>query len=374
METIHVQFDELSELMAPVQLSTGPAPTFLTPGQISSGLVPHPVLASPYVPPTNKELEILFQPMFDEYLDPPRVERPVPSATAVQVLVISAGSPSSTTIDQDAPSINNPFAPTNNDPFVNVFTLEPSSKVSSSGNICSAESSHVTQPHHHLKKWSKDHPLENVICNPSRPVSTRKQLTTDALWCLYNFVLSKVEPKNFKSAIDQDFWFQAMQDEIHEFDRLQVWELVPRPDCVMIIALKWIYKVKLDEYDDVLKNKARLVAKGYQQEEGIDFEESFALVARIEAIRIFIANAANKNMTIYQMDVKTTFLNGELKEEVYVSQPEGFIDPDHLTHVYRLKKALYGLKQAPRVWYDTLSRFILDNNFSKGVVDLTLFT
>ncbi|GJY13740.1 retrovirus-related pol polyprotein from transposon TNT 1-94 [Tanacetum coccineum] len=113
----------------------------------------------------------------------------------------------------------------------------------------------------------------------------------------------------------------------------------------MIIALKWIYKVKLDEYGDVLKNKPRLVAKGYRQEEGIDFEESFAPIARIEAIRIFITNAASKNMTIYQMDVKTTFLNGELKEEVHVSQPEGFVDPNHPTHVYRLKKALYGLKQ-----------------------------
>nr|GFA33188.1 retrovirus-related Pol polyprotein from transposon TNT 1-94 [Tanacetum cinerariifolium] len=119
----------------------------------------------------------------------------------------------------------------------------------------------------------------------------------------------------------------------------------------MIIALKWIYKVKLDEYGDVLKNKARLVAKGYRQEEGIDFEESFAPVAHIEAIRIFIANAASKNMTIYQMDVKTAFLNGELKEEVYVSQLECFVDLDHPTHVYRLKKALYGLNQAPRAWY-----------------------
>nr|GFC45396.1 retrovirus-related Pol polyprotein from transposon TNT 1-94 [Tanacetum cinerariifolium] len=133
-----------------------------------------------------------------------------------------------------------------------------------------------------------------------------------------------------------------MQDEIHEFDRLQVWELVPQPDCVMIIMLKWIYKVKLDEYGDVLKNKAWLVAKGYRQEEGIDFEESFAPVAHIEAIHIFIANAASRNMIVYQMDVKTAFLNGELKEEVYVSQPEGFVDPDHPTHVYRLKKALYG--------------------------------
>ncbi|GKB30588.1 retrovirus-related pol polyprotein from transposon TNT 1-94 [Tanacetum coccineum] len=137
---------------------------------------------------------------------------------------------------------------------------------------------------------------------------------------------------------------------------------------------KWIYKVKLDEYGDVLKNKARLVAKGYRQEEGINFEESFAPVARIEAIRIFIANASSKNTTIYQMDVNTSFFNGELKEEVYVSPPEGFIDPDHPTHVYRLKKALYGLKQAPRAWYDTLSRFLLDNKFSKGAVDPTLST
>ncbi|GKD77866.1 retrovirus-related pol polyprotein from transposon TNT 1-94 [Tanacetum coccineum] len=121
-------------------------------------------------------------------------------------------------------------------------------------------------------------------------------------------------------------------------------ELVPPPDCAMIIALKWIYKVKLDEYGDVLKNKARLVAKGYRQEEGLDFEESFAPVTKLEAIRIFLANAANKNMTIYQMDVKTAFLNGELKEVVYVSQPEGFVDPDCPHHVYRLKKALYGLK------------------------------
>ncbi|GJU31848.1 retrovirus-related pol polyprotein from transposon TNT 1-94 [Tanacetum coccineum] len=172
-----------------------------------------------------------------------------------------------------------------------------------------------------------------------------------------------------------------MQDEVHEFDRLQVWELVLRPKCVMIIALKWIYKVKLDEYGDVLKNKARLVAKGYRQEEGIDFEESFAPVARIEAIRIFIANAASKNMTIYQMDVKTAFLNGELKEEVYVSQPESFVDPDHPTHVYRLKKALYGLKHAPWMWMDScdlvdtpmVDRLKLDEDPLGILVDQTRF-
>ncbi|GJY98987.1 retrovirus-related pol polyprotein from transposon TNT 1-94 [Tanacetum coccineum] len=175
-------------------------------------------------------------------------------------------------------------------------------------------------------------------------------------------------------AVTEDSWFEAMQNEIHEFDRLEVWVLAPKPKGVMIIALKWIYKVKLDEYGDVLKNKARLVAKGYRQEEGIDFEESFAPVARIEAIRLFIANAATKNMIIYQMDVKTGFLNGDLQEEVFVSQPEGFEDPNNPTHVYRLKKALYGLKQAPRAWYDTLSKFLMANNFFKGAVDPTLFT
>ncbi|GKD86771.1 retrovirus-related pol polyprotein from transposon TNT 1-94 [Tanacetum coccineum] len=130
----------------------------------------------------------------------------------------------------------------------------------------------------------------------------------------------------------------------------------------------------MDEFGGVLKNKARLVAQGFRKEEGIDFKESFAPVARIKAIRIFVANAAHKNMTIYQMDVKTGFLNGELKEEVYFSQPEGFIDQDNPSHVYKLKKALYILKQVPRAWYDMVSSFLLSKNFSKGVVYPTLFT
>ncbi|GJY81267.1 retrovirus-related pol polyprotein from transposon TNT 1-94 [Tanacetum coccineum] len=121
-------------------------------------------------------------------------------------------------------------------------------------------------------------------------------------------------------------------------------------DKVLLIKLKWIHKVKIDDFGGVLKNKARLVAQGFRQEEGIDFEESFAPVARTEAIRIFVANVSHKNMRIYQMDVKMAFLNGELKEEVYVSQPEGFIDQDNPSHVYKLKKALYGIKQAPRAW------------------------
>ncbi|GJS78379.1 retrovirus-related pol polyprotein from transposon TNT 1-94 [Tanacetum coccineum] len=295
------------------------------------GLVPNPIPTTPYVPPTDKDLEILFQLMFDEYLEPPSVERLVPPAPAIQVPVISAGTPSSTTIDQDAPSTSHSSSSSVVQPHISHQGVTAGPTI---------EDNPFAQADNDIPL---DHPLENVI----------------------------VEPKNVKTAKDKACWFEAMQEEIHEFDRLQVWELVPKPECVMIIALKWIYKVKLDEYGDVLKNKAWLVAKGYHQKEGIDFKEPFAPVAQIEAIRIFIANAANKNMIIYQMDVKTAFLNGELKEEVYVSQPKGFVDLDHPTHVYRLKKAFYGLKQAPRAWYNTLSRFLLDNKISKGVVDPT---
>nr|GFD19103.1 retrovirus-related Pol polyprotein from transposon TNT 1-94 [Tanacetum cinerariifolium] len=141
----------------------------------------------------------------------------------------------------------------------------------------------------------------------------------------------------------------------------------------MVITLKRIYKVKLDEMGGILKNKARLVARGYHQEEGIDFEESFAPVARLEAIHIFLAYAAHKNMVVYQMDLKTAFFNGNLREEVYVSQPDGFMDQDNPNHVYKLKKALYRLKQAPRAWYDMLSSFLISQDFSKVSVDPTLF-
>nr|GEZ74046.1 retrovirus-related Pol polyprotein from transposon TNT 1-94 [Tanacetum cinerariifolium] len=233
--------------------------------------------------------------MFDEYLEPPRVERSVSPTPAVQAPVNLTGTPSSTTIDQDTPSPHisssssalqshslhqgaaakstfmkdNPVAPVDNNTFINVFAPEPSFDASSSGDVSSTESTYVSQTIHHLSSVG---------------------------------------------------------------------------------------------------------GQGYRQEEGIDFEESFAPVVRIDTIRIFIVNTASKNMTIYQMDVKTAFLNGELKEKVHVSQPKGFVDPDHPTHVYRLKNAMYGLKQAPRAWYDTLSQFLLVNKFSKGAVDPTLFT
>ncbi|GJR32785.1 retrovirus-related pol polyprotein from transposon TNT 1-94 [Tanacetum coccineum] len=175
----------------------------------------------------------------------------------------------------------------------------------------------IHTPFELLGRWTKDHPIENVIEDPSRSISTRKQLETDAMWCYFDAFLTLIEPKNFKQVMTEPSWIDAMQEEIHEFERLQVWELVLCPDKVMLIKLNGFIR----------------------QEDGIDFEESFSPVARIEAIRIFIANAANKNMTIFQMDVKTAFLNGELKEEVHVSQPEGFVDQDNPSHVYKLKKA-----------------------------------
>nr|GFB86108.1 retrovirus-related Pol polyprotein from transposon TNT 1-94 [Tanacetum cinerariifolium] len=141
----------------------------------------------------------------------------------------------------------------------------------------------------------------------------------------------------------------------------------------MVITLKWIYKVKLDELGGILKNKARLVTRGYRREEGIDFEDSFAPVARLEALRIFLTYASHKNMVVYQMDVKTVFLHGNLREEFYVSQPDGFVDQDNPNHVYKIKKDLYGLKQDPHTWYDMLSSFLISQDFSKGSVDPTLF-
>nr|GFC64491.1 hypothetical protein [Tanacetum cinerariifolium] len=167
---------------------------------------------------------------------------------------------------------------------------------------------------HHNNKWTKDHPLNNIIGQLSRPVSTWLQLHEYALFFYYDAFLTSIEPKTYKEALTQACWIEAMQEELNEFERFEVWELVPRPD----------------------------------KEEGIDFEDSFAPVARLEAIQLFLAYAAHKNMVVYQMDVKTAFLNGNLREEVYVSQPNGFVDPDNPNHVYKLKKALYELKQAPR--------------------------
>ncbi|GJU74745.1 ribonuclease H-like domain-containing protein [Tanacetum coccineum] len=177
--------------------------------------------------------------------------------------------------------------------------------------------------------------------------------------CMFALTVSTTEPKTIKEAMADSACIEAIQEELYQFDRLQVWELVDKPFGKTVIKLKWLWKNKKDEDQTVIRNKARLVAKGYAQEEGIDFEESFAPVARLEAVWIFVAYVAHKSFPIYQMDVKTAFLNGSLKEEVYVAQPDGFVDPNHPEKLYHLRKALYGLKQAPRAWslmYLTSSR------------------
>nr|GEW41877.1 retrovirus-related Pol polyprotein from transposon TNT 1-94 [Tanacetum cinerariifolium] len=174
-----------------------------------------------------------------------------------------------------------------------------------------------------------------------------------------------IEPANMAEALRDDDWVSAMQEELDQFARLKVWRLVPRPEGKTIIKTKWIFKNTKDESSLVIRNKARLVEVGYSQQEGIDYDETFAPVARIEAIHLFLVYVAHKDFTIFQMDIKTTFLNGILKEEVYVGQPLGFVSKQYPDHVYALDKALYGLKQAPRTWYTVLSKFLIDNGFQK---------
>nr|GEV57720.1 retrovirus-related Pol polyprotein from transposon TNT 1-94 [Tanacetum cinerariifolium] len=181
------------------------------------------------------------------------------------------------------------------------------------------------------------------------------------------------EPANVAEALRDDDWVSAMQDELDQFARLKVWRLVPRPEGNTNIKTKWIFKNKKDESSLIIRNKARLVAARYSQQEGTDYDETFAPVVRIKVIRLFLAYAAHKDFTVFQMDVKTSFLNGILKEEVYVGQPPGFLSKQYPDHVYTLDKALYGLKQAPRVWYDVLLQFLIESSFKKGSIDTTLF-
>ncbi|GJT77900.1 retrovirus-related pol polyprotein from transposon TNT 1-94 [Tanacetum coccineum] len=198
-------------------------------------------------------------------------------------------------------------------------------------------------------KFIKDHLCSSCELGKAKR-KTRRQLETDGEMCMFALTMSRTEPKNIKETMADSAWIESMQEELHQFDQLDVWELVDRPLCKNVINLKWLWKNKCDEENTIIPNKYRLVAKGYAQKEGIDFEESFA-----------------------PMDVKTTFLYGPLNEEVYVNQPNGFVDPYHPDQVYRLNKALYGLKQVPRAWYDELSNFLVSKRLSKGSIDPTLF-
>nr|GFA91643.1 integrase, catalytic region, zinc finger, CCHC-type, peptidase aspartic, catalytic [Tanacetum cinerariifolium] len=330
MESIHVNFDELPQL-ASDHNSSDPAPEYRT------------------VKMSN-ELDLLFSPMFDELLngssnavskssavsatDAPNQRQqyttPLNNHTtpeqSCQVQSHESTVISSENINQAETHAENDQVA--NDEFINIFsTLVQDQGETSSRHVDSSNMHTFYQRYPFEHRWTKDHPLEQVIGNPSQSVRTRRQLESDVEMCMF-----------------------ALTEELHQFDRLDVWKLVDTPLCTNVINLKWLWKNKRHEENTVIRNKSHLVAKGYAQKEGVNFEESFAPVARLEAVRLFIAYAAHKYFTIYQIDVKTAFLYGPLKEEVYVNQPDGFVDPYHPDKVYRLKKALYGLKQAPRAW------------------------
>nr|GEV38643.1 Gag-Pol polyprotein [Tanacetum cinerariifolium] len=309
VETIHVNFDELPQ-MASDHVSSDPVPqcqrTTLKHDSLSLG--PQCQANVPQADRTEttlNELDLLFSPMFAELLNG-------------SSQVVSKSSAESTA-----------DAPNHHDEFINIF------------------------------------------CTPvqDRGETSSRYLESDGEICMFALTVSQTELKNIKEAMADSAWIKSMQEELYQFDRLDVWELVNKPLCKNVINMNWLWKNKRDEKNTVIRNKSRLVAKGYAQKEGVDFEESFAPVAQLEAVRLLIAYAAHKSFTVYQIDVKTAFLYGPLKEEVYVNQPDGFVDPYHPDKVYRLKKALYGLKQAPKGWYDELSNFLVSkSNFEMSMM------
>ncbi|KAJ9551954.1 LOW QUALITY PROTEIN: hypothetical protein OSB04_015999 [Centaurea solstitialis] len=341
-ETIHVKFDESG-------------PTFPHPNDNSEinqwadsfFQVPEPPIADP----SPQDLPDGFE------------ENPLPPTDSATPPLINA-----TPITQIIPS--EPDQPTNSEDFSQTTVSEPNpTNLLPDPSIYEASTSgQVYQPP--ALRWTKDHPIDQVLGNPSSGIKTRRQ---SGNVCLYVNFISENEPKEIDDALRDPAWVSAMQEELAEFIRNNVWLLVPRPRKRTIIGSKWIFRNKLDEIGTIIRNKARLVAQGYRQEEGIDYDETFAPVARLEAIRLFLAFAAHMNFKVYQMDIKNAFLNGKLNEEVYVAQPPGFVDPKFPDHVYKLNKALYGLKQAPRAWYDTLSTFLLSKGFVRGKIDSTLF-
>nr|GEW59929.1 retrovirus-related Pol polyprotein from transposon TNT 1-94 [Tanacetum cinerariifolium] len=318
VESIHIRFDKFKEV-SETSIANN-----------TSGLIPQRQKASDYdnpdpVPqrqdvsssadthvPSQQELDLLFGSLYDEFFNAGSNPQDKQPSTNIQ----STSVPSTPTYVH-AEENNNDQAEEGeqlqDDEFTNPFCTPVQEIVESSSHNIGNINVHTFKCLEY--RWTKDQPLEQVHGNPSSPVQTRRQLTIDPEMCMY---------------------------------ALTVWEVVDKPFGKTVIKLKWLWKNKKDEDQTIIRNQARLVAKGYAQEEGIDFEESFAPVARLEAFRIFIAYAAHKSFPIYQMDVKTEFLNGPLKEEVYVAQPDGFVDTDHPEKVYRLRKALYGLKQAPR--------------------------
>nr|GEZ58309.1 hypothetical protein [Tanacetum cinerariifolium] len=324
VESIHVNFDELPQ-MASDHTSSGPVPPCQSMALEHDSLSPDTqcqenVTQADKMVTTSNELDLLFSLMFAELLH--GSSQVVSKSSAVT----SADAPNQQMIVENAQ--------VENDEFINIFCTPIQDRGETSSRYVDSSNMHTFYQHRPSEhRWMKDHPLEQVIGNPSQPVRTRRQLESDGEICMFALTVSQTKSKNIKEAIADSAWIESMQEELHQFDLLD----------------------------------------GYAQKEGVDFKESFAPVARLEVVRLFIAYAACKSFTVYHMDVKTTFLYGPLKEEVYVNQPDGFVDPYHPNKVYRLKKALYGLKQAPRAWYDELSNFLVSKGFSKGSINPTLF-
>ncbi|GJY28291.1 retrovirus-related pol polyprotein from transposon TNT 1-94, partial [Tanacetum coccineum] len=383
-----IDFDELTA-MASEYSSSGPALHEMTFATISSGLVPNPP-SIPFIPPSRNDWDLLFQPLFDELLNPPSsVDRPAPEdiASISEVVALepaaSTGSPSLTTVDQDAPSpSNSQTTPETQSPVIPNDVEEDNHdldkhllfEASSSSDVIPTVVHTATPNSEHITKWTKDHPLDNIIGKLERLVPTRLQLHEQALFYYYDAFLTSVEPKNHKDALTQACWIEAMQEELNEFERLEVWELVPYPDKVMIITLKRFYKVKLDELGGILKNKARLVARGYRQEEGINFEESFAPVARLDAIQIFLAYAAHMNMIVYQMDVKTAFCAKKFMSAnpmgLQISQsPKGIFINQSKYALESLKK--YGMESSDHVDTPMVEKSKLDEDTQRKAVNPT---
>ncbi|GJR29864.1 retrovirus-related pol polyprotein from transposon TNT 1-94 [Tanacetum coccineum] len=351
VETIHVNFDELPQMASDLSF-------------VSKSSAVH----AADNPDKRQQHNTTHTSTTTDVADPPPLNIHSTHQTPTQVQTVTAPE----NINQAETNTEN--AQFDDDEFINIFSTPVQEQGETSSRHVDSSNMHIFYQHHpSAQRWTKDHPLEQVIGNPSQSVRTRRQLETDGEMCMFALTVSRTEPKNIKEAMADSAWIESMQEELHQFDRLHVWELVDIPLCKNVINLKWLWKNKRDEENTVIRNKSRLVAKGYAQKEGIDFEESFAPVAQLEAVRLFIAYATHKSFTVYQMDVKTAFLYGPLKEEVYVNQPDGFVDPYHPDKVYRLKKALYGLKQAPRAWYDELSNFLVSKGFVKGSIDPTLF-
>jgi FtsZ-interacting cell division protein YlmF len=234
------------------------------------------------------------------------------------------------------------------------------------------DSNQQTTSNSSSKITQKNHPASQIIGEKDKGVQTRRNLIKNTEQSHIAFI-SMLEPKNFNEASKDEHWVKAMNDKLDQIEKNNTWEMVHRLEGKNIIGSKWIFKNKLNEQGQVVRNKARLVCKGYAQIEGLDFDETFVHVARLEAIRIFLAYACHKRFKVYQMDVKSTFLNGDLNEEVYMEQPEGFELSDNPDLVCKLKKSLYGLKQAPHAWYHRLDTYLKDKGFKRGTVDNNLY-